>query len=197
MHLASGDCAQPDQRRFGHGPMGRDCVTKVEQRLRRQQRQQDGDRECEDPRRDEATLLLFLPRKTRRVVERRIGGSLRLLGCELGLVRRRAGLLGVVHDRLQRLRTAQRDRRRSVHEFVDRELFARLRSERNQRGDTVEYGMAMAASHLAGAHRQLLLRDAKNRLASRTPREFPVSHDHASGCPPMQPIRPPCPRRRV
>src|SRR4249920_3508463 len=150
-----------------------DRIAKMEQRLPREQRQQNGDSECKDPRRDEAALLLFLPRKTRRVVDRRVGSSLGLLRREFSLIRRRATLVRVIFDWLQRLRTAQRDRRWPVQELVGGEFFARLRSKRDQRSDAVEYRVAMSAAHLAVAHRQLLLRDTKDRLASRATREFP------------------------
>ena len=73
---------------------------------------------------------------------------------------------------------------------------SRLRRERDQRGDAVEYRAAMAAAHLPVAHRELLRGDPENRLAPRTASEFLVSHGYASGVPPTTPIRPRSPIRR-
>ena len=81
--------------------------------------------------------------------------------------------------RMERLRVAQRHRRRSLRRFVVGVIALRrprLRRERDLLRDAVEHRLAMAAAHLSLAHRELLRRHAKDGVAAGTAGIFFFGH---------------------
>jgi hypothetical protein len=82
---------------------------------------------------------------------------------------------------MERLRIAQRHRRRALNGFIVGVVALRrprLRSKRDLFPDAIEYRLAMTATHLAFAHCELLRRHAEDSVTAGTARVFFLGHLH-------------------
>src|SRR5438270_1153269 len=158
-----------------------DRVAKMKQRLAREQKHQYGTRRDVSPQRKPPPVWLFLPGEARGVGRFRRGKIVRLV------VRRCLvfGLDGSIVSlagrwrRVERVGITQRYCRRSERGFVELGLVALrawTRRQRQQARNSIEDRVAVAATHLAATHRQLLRGHAEDGFAAWTARELLVGH---------------------